>query len=379
MNKQQQILFYINNIPPDYGGGYLRTFKMAARFKEKNLLAGIITLTKKEQYIKTKNIIPADDILFLKTKLFIVIELFVFLFTKRKSFDVIYIVSSHWHTFFAVFICKILYKKVIVGITLSGIDSPDSKSSNFFINIYYKIKNTQFRLANKIIMNSPAVYKECINHGIGIEKLKLILNPVDTEKFKKIKEKVLINDLKDKFGIYNDNPIMIFVGSINRRKGVDLFPEILSKLSKQISIEVNFIMCGDLENDFSRKILNDIKMICKDSMIKFSFLGEINNINELMSVSEIFLLPTRNEGLPNVIIEAMSSSCIIFTNLLEDITDFLLPSEFIMLDNNINSYVKSISEVLHFPNIHEKTIIANRQRVLDDFNFEKIDNLFLEI
>lgn len=373
------ILFYINNIPPDYGGGYLRAFKMAGRFKEKNLLAGIITLTKRERFIKTKNIISVDDILFLRTKLFLIIELFVILYRKRSSFDVIYIVSSHWHTFFAVFICKILKKKVIIGITLSGVDSPNSKSSNFFINIYYKIKNTQFRLANKIIMNSPAVYKECIDHGIDAEKLKLILNPVDIEKFKKIKEKILINDLKHKFGIHNANPVIIFVGSINKRKGVDLFPEILSKLSKQINNEVNFIMCGDLENDYSRRILNEIKMICKDSLIKFSFLDEINNINELMSISDIFLLPTRNEGLPNVIIEAMSSSCIIFTNLLEDITDFLLPSEFIILNNDVDSYVDRITNALYFPDIYKKTIFANRRRVVNDFNFEKIDKLFLEI
>lgn len=378
MKNNKKTLFYINYIPPDYGGGYLRAFNMASRFKENNHLAGIITLTNKELFKKTNNI-SSDDILFLNSKCLLIIKLINYLLNNRNNFDKIYIVSSHWHTLFASLICKIISKKIIIGITLSGVDSPVSKSLNPIINLYYKIKNLQFRLADKIIMNSPAVLKECIDYNINAEKLKLIPNPVDIHKFQKTKEKKKIKSLRQSFGILNSDPIILFVGSINKRKGVDLFPEILSELSKDIKHKINFIICGNIENDYSNRILNDIEMICKDSIINFIFLGQINNTNDLMSISDILLFPTRNEGLPNVILEAMSSSCVIFTNLLSGITDYLLPSEFIINDNNIISYVSKLSEVLYRPNIHDQITIANRKKVVSEFNFETIDKLFLEI
>ena len=87
-------------------------------------------------------------------------------------------------------------------------------------------------------------------------------------------------------------------------------------------------------------------MTCKNSLINFLFLGKIKNVNELMSITKIFIFPTRNEGLPNVIIEAMSSGCVIFSNLLVGITNYLLPNEFIVNNNSINSYVSKLSNAI---------------------------------
>tara|TARA_A100001035_G_scaffold74576_1_gene57232 strand:- start:597 stop:1742 length:1146 start_codon:yes stop_codon:yes gene_type:complete len=381
MKKYQQILFYINNIPPDYGGGYLRAFKMAARFKDKNLLAGIITLTKKKQFIKTENTISIDDILFLKTKLFIIIELFVFLYSRRNSFDVIYVVSSHWHTFFAVLLCKILNKKVIIGITLSGVDSPAIRSSNIFINGYYRFKNLQFKLANKIVVNSPLVFDECIKEGFSKNKIEFIPNPVDIKKFSPCMSRQKRNNLREKIGIPLKNITILFVGSINARKGVDKFPFIFKQLLADNNNSYTLLLCGDLKKYESQKIIKSVEKIFEKNKnnSKFYFLGRVDNVYEIMKASDLFLFPTTNEGLPNVVIEAMASGLPVVASKLKGITDYLL--EDIALANRFENmeFVKKINNLISNSSLYNQQIARNRKFIEDNMSNCKIDKLFLKL
>ena len=381
MKKYQQILFYINNIPPDYGGGYLRAFKMAARFKDKNLLAGIITLTKKKKIIKTENTISIDDILFLKTKLFIIIELFVFLYSRRNSFDVIYVVSSHWHTFFAVLLCKILNKKVIIGITLSGVDSPAIRSSNIFINGYYRFKNLQFKLANKIVVNSPLVFDECIKEGFSKNKIEFIPNPVDIKKFSPCMSRQKRNNLREKIGIPLKNITILFVGSINARKGVDKFPFIFKQLLADNNNSYTLLLCGDLKKYESQKIIKSVEKIFEKNKnnSKFYFLGRVDNVYEIMKASDLFLFPTTNEGLPNVVIEAMASGLPVVASKLKGITDYLL--EDIALANRFENmeFVKKINNLISNSSLYNQQIARNRKFIEDNMSNCKIDKLFLKL
>jgi glycosyltransferase involved in cell wall biosynthesis len=377
--KDKQILFFINNIPPDYGGGYLRAFKMASRFKEKNQLSGIITLSKRKRFIKSNNGISLNDIIFLRTKLFIAIELFIVLFRKRKCFDVIYIVSSHWYTLFAVFICRMLNKKVIVGITLSGVDSPASKSSNFLVNLYYKIKNIQFKFANKIIVNSPAVLQECLELGFSRDEVKLMVNPVDIAKFKPIASNRDKIELRRQLGLPLNNPTILFVGSVNCRKGADNFNAIFQKLNERIENRYTFVICGDLNHLESEGIIGDIKKVFDNSKNDFFLFENSNCVEKFLGASDIFIFPTTNEGLPNVIIEAMAMEKIIISNTLPNITDFLLPAEFLVKHNNIDEYVVKLKKYILEPNDVKDIVKLNYNRIINEFTFDKIDNQFQKL
>jgi glycosyltransferase involved in cell wall biosynthesis len=269
----KKTLFYINYIPPDYGGGYLRAFKMAERFKREKKFSGIITLTKRNRFEGNNSFISESDILFLRNKFLILFDLIFVLIKKRKYFDVMYVVSPHWHSLFAVIICKLLNKKIIIGVTLMGVDSPGSKSKNICINLYYKIKNLQFNLADKIIVNSPAVLNECIDLGFKSENVKLLVNPVDNLKFKPIdgeNEKLI---LRNQLNLPLEKPIILFVGSVNYRKGAENFKLIFEKLNKKNDFNYSFVICGDLKHNESNQIINDLKNVFNNSNNEF-FLFE---------------------------------------------------------------------------------------------------------
>jgi len=317
----------------------------------------------------------------LKTKLFIIIELFVFLYSRRNSFDVIYVVSSHWHTFFAVLLCKILNKKVIIGITLSGVDSPAIRSSNIFINGYYRFKNLQFKLANKIVVNSPLVFDECIKEGFSKNKIEFIPNPVDIKKFSPCMSRQKRNNLREKIGIPLKNITILFVGSINARKGVDKFPFIFKQLLADNNNSYTLLLCGDLKKYESQKIIKSVEKIFEKNKnnSKFYFLGRVDNVYEIMKASDLFLFPTTNEGLPNVVIEAMASGLPVVASKLKGITDYLL--EDIALANRFENmeFVKKINNLISNSSLYNQQIARNRKFIEDNMSNCKIDKLFLKL
>ncbi len=57
------------------------------------------------------------------------------------------------------------------------------------------------------------------------------------------------------------------------------------------------------------------------------FAGVRENIRDYLRVSDIFLFPTRQEGMPNSLMEAMASALACVTSGIEEITAELIPSD----------------------------------------------------
>lgn len=97
---------------------------------------------------------------------------------------------------------------------------------------------------------------------------------------------------------------IIFVGSLVHRKGVDLLPHITTILNnKHLSYHLEIIGSGELEEylQIQFKDKNNIKMS-----------GQLTN-NEVLDKlqnAHVLLFPTRSEGLPNILVEAMKAGCV---------------------------------------------------------------------
>ena len=98
--------------------------------------------------------------------------------------------------------------------------------------------------------------------------------------------------------------VILAVGNLNRykHKGFDNLIEIASKiLPNNPSWEIKIVGSGNEGNSVLQKLIEEYKL---ESQIKL--LGFRDDVKELMANSKIFMLTSRNEGLPMVLLEAMS-------------------------------------------------------------------------
>ncbi len=95
---------------------------------------------------------------------------------------------------------------------------------------------------------------------------------------------------------------VLYMGRLEREKGVDEMPEICFQVSRDIP-DVKFVLCGDgplkgwIETEFSKRGLEE----------NLSCLGWIDGKEKLgiLKSSSLFLLPSRFEGMPMSVLEAM--------------------------------------------------------------------------
>ena len=142
---------------------------------------------------------------------------------------------------------------------------------------------------------------------------KIIRNAIDVEKFtyeeKKRKELRKKYNLEGKVVIGN---VARFMKQKNHTFTLDLFKVILSKQKDAV-----LVLIGDGE------LLDSMKQKAKELEIDKSviFLGNINNVNELYQLMDIFLLPSLFEGLPVVGIEAQAAGlkCIMSDTITKEV------------------------------------------------------------
>ncbi|HOK55980.1 MAG TPA: glycosyltransferase [bacterium] len=153
------------------------------------------------------------------------------------------------------------------------------------------------RFTDKIICNSEEVKKIYIQKIDGEkEKFEVIYNGIEIEKYEKLQEKI---ELKKNFGIKNEK-IILTGGRLSFEKNLDTFLYIANDIKKEIK-EVKFIIVGEgdeKENLFKLTEKLDLK---KDVI----FTGYREDLPDLIKISDIVVLISLWEGMPNLVIEGM--------------------------------------------------------------------------
>ncbi|WP_297420731.1 glycosyltransferase [Clostridium sp.] len=151
------------------------------------------------------------------------------------------------------------------------------------------------KYCKKIICVSKSVEDECIENFIDKNKISVVNNAIDIEKF---------NLPKYKHATIN----IVCVARIDiEKKGQDLLIKAVKDIADKYNIVVYF--AGEIASVQKKEDLYYLKKLCEQFKLKdrVEFLGNIDNIPELLRNMDILVLPSRYEGFGLAIIEAMAS------------------------------------------------------------------------
>lgn len=199
-----------------------------------------------------------------------------------------------------------------------------------------------------------------INNGINVEKFLF-----DIEKR---------NIIRNKLNIKNDTFVIMHTGSFNYEKNHDFIIDLILRLENKTDFVFLFFGKGKLECHIKKRVednnLND----------NIKFMGVVTNINYYLCCADLFLFPSRFEGLPIALVEAQASgiNCLITDSLTEeiDITDLINRHSLLNIDNwlnAINSYKNNYSLKEEKRKQYNKIVSAS------DFNIKKVASLLQNI
>lgn len=166
--------------------------------------------------------------------------------------------------------------------------------------------------------------------------------------------------LRIKFGFSHNDFILVCVAEINKNKNQKFLIKAIQKLNME-GIQVKLLLVGDGTD--KKQLEEYVKDKNLDKSVQF--LGYVNNVNEILNLSDVLVSASHREGLPVNIIEAMASGLPVVC------TDVRGQRE--LIENGINGYIYSIDDEVEFCNAVSK--IRNGHENLELFcenNIKKV-------
>lgn len=214
-----------------------------------------------------------------------------------------------------------------------------------------------FRKAEAVISISRALTNSCHCSRTDPDKIVLIANGVDLDVFHPLSTPERAK-LREALGLQPEQHYIVFVGSAKRRKGIDVLIRAFVRVAQQIS-DVELLIIGPSElgdrarhSTARRQLVAELKQELDHSGFssRVHWIGRVDNVHEYLQAADIFCFPTRREGLPTAVIEAMAVGLPVVAARLEGVTTDLIRSEEegILIDGyDPNDYADALLRLLN--------------------------------
>ncbi len=179
-----------------------------------------------------------------------------------------------------------------------------------------KFQQNTIQYAKKILCVAKWQIKKGISLGIPECKLEYVPLGVDTERFDQIITSDACMNIKNQD---NSKLIFLFVGHLNKMKGVAYLLQAISRLDQKILKKCHFIIVGD--GPEKNNLQHDADSLGLNSFITFSGTVVGDDLIRLYASADVFVLPSLSEGRPTVINEAMISECAIIASNIDGIPE----------------------------------------------------------
>jgi glycosyltransferase involved in cell wall biosynthesis len=349
------------------GGAYDRFIMMLEAFLERDCEIHCLSLTP----IRIKHSLFRNHVMYFPFKkvdawiagfvVFSVFPLWTIWIACRNKIDLIIAFGSLYAFIqsFSKYFLKRPMVTLIRGSLTFGFKMRNLPKSFLYLN--RMIENIGLRFSDRIITNTINARKEILNglrrkKNIDVQVLYNNIPPMN------INEPEDISQTRDKYGIPRNSKVLVTAGILNRGKNIERLIESLSK-SEMRSLYLLIVGDGSTEADFRYK--HSLQRLAKKLEVEkraiFTGWLEKEELWKIYLASDLFVLPSLSEGMPNAMLEALGAG---------------LPC--------VGSYIAGVKDILQcdellFDPLDEKALTQKIRRVFSDSQFlERIKRLCQE-
>ncbi len=364
-----KILITSGIFPPDIGGPASYVPKLASYLKNRGHVVTVLCLSDYEKIAADKEY--NFEIIRIKRALSIplrMIKTICKIINLAKNVDIIYANTIAIESSIGAFLArKPIVHKVVgdyswersrnKGLFSGTIDEYQISNKTLFLKILDWLRNFPLKKADHIIVPSKYLKKIVWNWGISQKKITVVYNTVQIDE-----------ELIDKTSSGNSLKKLLTVSRLVPWKRVD---GIIRALENYPDLELVIIGSGPLESDLKSLI----KELHLERRIKMTGSLDRSNVIHHMNNSDLFILNSSYEGLPHVLIEAMTCGLPVISNRIGGCPEVVQDryNGYIMDYNESEvELVKAISFFNENPTALKKYSYHAVKSIQDKFSFDKM-------
>ncbi len=214
------------------------------------------------------------------------------------------------------------------------------------------------------------------NFRINENKIKVVPNYINLNEIDRKTLGTNISFFRKNLGLPEGKKICLFVHRLSERKGALYLPQIIKNFANK---NILFVIVGDGPN---RKEIEE-KMNRENLMDKVIFTGWLPNdeLYKYYLVSNLFIMPSNEEGFPHVLLEAMAAGLpfVAFSvgGVLDVVPDAL--KENVVESKNIEKFISKMKERLNDDQTVIRQLSANEKEWVKKYDISKVAEMFKKI
>ncbi len=313
---------------------------------------------------KSSRIFPLSKLLYIPFAAIKAISLY-----KKHHYDVVWSIMASYGGFAAV-IVKFFYPRIPLLLTIQEGDHFERRQGflkPFFKKIFTSASQIQV-ISNYLADWSKKMGAKCpievIPNGVDYEKFS---SPITSEKKEEIR--IICKFKKDDF-------VLVTSSRLVHKNAID----VVIKAVSQFPEKYKFLILG--VGPDKGELLNQVNNLKLQDRIIFKGFVPHDVLPEYLQASDVFIRPSRTEGLGNSFIEAMAAGIPVIATPVGGIPDFLVDGEtglFCEVDNP-ESIVQKAEKLIEDKELREYIVKNAQKMVKDKYDWksvaEKMEKIF---
>jgi glycosyltransferase involved in cell wall biosynthesis len=228
------------------------------------------------------------------------------------------------------------------------------------------------RIIQTLVASSTRTRQNSIDKGVNPDQIKVVYNSISPFTLENINR----NEVRGKLGLHEDEVFLLTIGRLVYEKGHEFLIE-ATGIAARSHPDIFTGICGG--GPLRKQLMEQITALNLEEKVRL--LGQWENINELLAAADIFVLPSRWEGLPMALLEAMMANLPVIATRVEGVEEviedgvhgLLVPLE------DVNGLAKAILQLSTAPEQRRRMGAAARLRVLNSYTADQMCGQYLTI
>ncbi len=296
-----RVLMVIRQFHPLVGGSEIFAERLALEFIDWGHATKILTARSDSAWPKRETLQGRLQVLRLPSpriravgSLIFVASLMIHLIRQRREFDVIHVHQTDYAAFASTLASRLLGKPVVCQLQGSGSTGSIAQMQRSPVSplVLWSLKRIE-----RLVAVSNAIHEELLEAGFPEHQIAQIPNGVDVEAFKPRRNTGSAKGQQD-----TQKQRILYVGRLSPEKGPDILIEAFRLLTTQTSNSARLLLVGKGQmSQFLERRVRDYRL---EDLAEF--VGSVSDVQPYLQAADLFVLPSRAEGLSVALLEAMA-------------------------------------------------------------------------